>query len=80
MALRRQRDAIALRPRRGAQPEKVLTVSCHPDLKSKQLVALTCSELFLVNRQWVARELAVPQSQFKQTRDFWNCPILFAEN
>ncbi|MDG2383477.1 MAG: hypothetical protein P8N76_17530, partial [Pirellulaceae bacterium] len=31
--------------------KKVLTVSCRPDLKSKQLVAFICGELFLFNWQ-----------------------------
>jgi hypothetical protein len=30
------------------RPEKVLLVSCHPDLKDEQPVALVCGGLFLV--------------------------------
>jgi hypothetical protein len=36
---------------RRRRDEKVLTVSCRPDLKSKQLAAISCGELFLFTWQ-----------------------------
>ncbi len=38
---------------RQYRDKKVLTVSCRPDLKSKQLVAAICGELFLFQLQRV---------------------------
>jgi len=41
-------------PNPERQPEKVLTVSCRPDLNNEQPVALVCGGLFLFEYQCIA--------------------------
>ena len=53
-------------------PEKVQLASSHPDLKSKQLVALICGELFLVWRRGVTPPMK-PDALSSNRRRYSGC-------